>query len=252
MNSNGSIRTIINNKIATITFSHPASNSFPSNQLKALTEEINSLSDNEQVSVVVLQSGGVGAFCAGASFDELLAVSDLETGRQFFSGFANVINAMRTCKKIIVGRIHGKTVGGGVGLASACDYTFATETASIKLSEIAIGIGPFVIEPAVSRKMGKSATTEMTLNPTEWKSAQWAFDHKLYVQLFTTTEDMDAALHKFTAQLANYNPEALYEMKKVLWEGTESWGELLYERAGISGKLVLSDFTKEALKAFKK
>ncbi|WP_136667362.1 enoyl-CoA hydratase/isomerase family protein [Flavobacterium sp. H122] len=252
MNANGSIQTVINNKIAVITFSHPASNSFPSNQLKALTEEINSLSDNDEVTIVVLQSEGTGAFCAGASFDELLAVSDLETGKQFFSGFANVINAMRTCKKIIVGRIHGKAVGGGVGLASACDYAFATETASIKLSEIAIGIGPFVIEPAVSRKMGKSATAEMSLLPTEWKSAQWAFEHKLYAQLFANDAEMDTALDKFTAQLAGYNPEALYEMKKVLWEGTENWGQLLYERAGISGKLVLSDFTREALNAFKK
>lgn len=252
MNTNGSILTRINDKTATITFSHPSSNSFPSNQLKALTDEIASLSNNDAVSVIVLKSEGTGAFCAGASFDELLAVNDLETGKKFFSGFANVINAMRTCKKIIVGRVHGKAVGGGVGLASACDYVFATEAASIKLSEIAIGIGPFVIEPAVSRKMGKSATIEMTLNPIEWKSAQWAFDHKLYSQLFATTEDMDVTLHKFTTQLASYNPEALCEMKKVLWEGTENWGELLYERAGISGKLVLSDFTKNALKAFKK
>jgi methylglutaconyl-CoA hydratase len=248
----GSIQTHIQDKIATVTFSHPASNSFPSHQLKALTAEINALSDHKEVAVVVLQSEGVGAFCAGASFDELLAVNDLETGKQFFSGFANVINAMRVCKKLIVGRIHGKAVGGGVGLASACDYTFATTAASIKLSEIAIGIGPFVIEPAVSRKMGKSATAEMTLNPTEWKTAQWAFEHKLYAQLYANTQDMDVALGDFTTQLASYNPEALYEMKKVLWEGTQDWGTLLYERAAISGQLVLSDFTKEALKAFKK
>lgn len=252
MSTTGTIQTNIENKIARVTFSHPASNSFPSNQLQALTDELNSLSNNDEVTVVVLQSEGTGAFCAGASFDELLAVNDLETGRQFFSGFANVINAMRSCKKIIVGRIHGKAVGGGVGLASACDYTFASEMASIKLSEIAIGIGPFVIEPAVSRKIGKSAMAEMTLAPTEWKSAQWAFNHKLYAQLFSSVVEMDEALEKFVSQLATYNPDALSEFKKVLWEGTENWDELLYERAAISGKLVLSDFTKEALNAFKK
>lgn len=252
MSTTGTIQTSIENKIARVTFSHPASNSFPSNQLQALTDELNSLSNNDEVTVVVLQSEGTGAFCAGASFDELLAVNDLETGRQFFSGFANVINAMRSCKKIIVGRVHGKAVGGGVGLASACDYAFASEMASIKLSEIAIGIGPFVIEPAVSRKIGKSAMTEMTLAPTEWKSAQWAFNHKLYAQLFSSVVEMDEALEKFVSQLATYNPDALSEFKKVLWEGTENWDELLYERASISGKLVLSDFTKEALNAFKK
>ncbi|SHI45906.1 enoyl-CoA hydratase/isomerase family protein [Flavobacterium terrae] len=252
MSTTGTIQTNIENKIARVTFSHPASNSFPSNQLQVLTDELNSLSNNDEVTVVVLQSEGTGAFCAGASFDELLAVNDLETGRQFFSGFANVINAMRSCKKIIVGRIHGKAVGGGVGLASACDYAFASEMASIKLSEIAIGIGPFVIEPAVSRKIGKSALAEMTLAPTEWKSAQWAFNHKLYAQLFSSVVEMDEALEKFVSQLATYNPDALSEFKKVLWEGAESWDELLYERAAISGKLVLSDFTKEALNAFKK
>ncbi len=252
MNTIGSIQTHIQDRIAKITFSHPASNSFPSNQLEKLTYELNSLNNNEEVTVVILQSEGTGAFCAGASFDELLAVNDLETGKQFFSGFANVINAMRTCKKVIVGRVHGKAVGGGVGLASACDYVFATEAASIKLSEIAIGIGPFVIEPAVSRKIGKSAMAEMTLFPAEWKSAQWAFEHKLYAQLFTSVTEMDEALEKFVAQLATYNPDALYEFKKVLWEGTENWGNLLYERAAISGKLVLSDFTKAALNTFKK
>lgn len=252
MSTTGTIQTNIENKIARVTFSHPASNSFSSNQLQALTDELNSLSNNDEVTVIVLQSEGTGAFCAGASFDELLAVNDLETGKQFFSGFANVINAMRSCKKIIVGRIHGKAVGGGVGLASACDYAFASEMASIKLSEIAIGIGPFVIEPAVSRKIGKTAMAEMTLAPSEWKSAQWAFNHKLYAQLFSNAVEMDEALEKFVSQLATYNPDALSEFKKVLWEGTENWDELLYVRAAISGKLVLSDFTKEALNAFKK
>ncbi|OWP78810.1 enoyl-CoA hydratase/isomerase family protein [Flavobacterium oreochromis] len=248
----GTISTIIKNKIATITFSHPASNSFPSEQLKSLTEEINAVGKNEDVAVVVLQSQGIGAFCAGASFDELLEVNDLETGKVFFSGFANVINAMRKCQKIIIGRIHGKAVGGGVGLVSACDYTFATNNAAIKLSEIAIGIGPFVIEPAVSRKIGKSAMAEMTLSPAEWKSAEWAVQHKLYSKLFENLETMDQELDKFVMQLASYNPEALLEFKRVLWEGTDHWDELLYDRAAISGKLVLSDFTKNALNAFKK
>jgi methylglutaconyl-CoA hydratase len=250
--SNGTIQTTIENNIATITFSHPASNSFPSNQLKNLTNELNVLSDNSNVSIIVLKSAGEGAFCAGASFDELLSVSNFEEGKVFFSGFANVINAMRSCSKIIVGRIQGKAVGGGVGLAAACDYTFAVESASIKLSEIAIGIGPFVIEPAVSRKIGKTAMAEMTLTPTQWKTAQWAFGHKLYSQIFASIADMDVALDAFVKQLASYNPEALLEMKKVLWEGTQNWNELLYERAGISGKLVLSDFTKKALEQFKK
>jgi methylglutaconyl-CoA hydratase len=248
----GTIETIINEKIATLQFFHPSSNSFPSRLLQELTNEINSLSKNENVSIIVLKSQGTGAFCAGASFDELLSVSNFEEGSLFFSGFANVINAMRKCPKLIIGRIHGKAVGGGVGLAAACDYSFATLQSEIKLSEIAIGIGPFVIEPAVSRKVGKIAMSEMTLTPTLWKTSNWAFEKGLYSELFETIEALDLRLEEYTKEVSSYNNEALFEMKKVLWEGTNHWDTLLYERAAISGRLVLSDFTKNALNKFKK
>lgn len=248
----GTLKTTITDRIATVSFGHPASNSFPSEQLQRLTDEISQLSKNPDVSIIILKSEGNGAFCAGASFDELLAVSDLDEGAKFFSGFANVINAMRKCSKLIIGRIHGKAVGGGVGLAAACDYALATNESSIKLSELAIGIGPFVIEPAVSRKIGKTALAEMTLAAHEWKTASWAQEKGLYAKIFETTAELDTELETFTAKLASYNPEALSDMKSVLWEGTENWDTLLYERAGISGKLVLSDFTVKALNQFKK
>lgn len=242
----------INQAVATITFFHPQSNSFPSSQLKQLTEAITQLNDNSQVSVIVLKSEGEKAFCAGASFDELLQVDTIEKGRAFFSGFAHVINAMRKSNKIIVGRIQGKTVGGGVGIVAACDYTFAHTDAAIKLSELAIGIGPFVIEPVVSRKIGMPAMSEMTLEATEWKTAQWAHKNMLFTRLFDSYETMDASLDVFVTQLSSFNPEALFEMKKVLWKDTEHWDTLLINRAEISGTLVLSDFTKNALNAFKK
>ena len=248
---NGILITTIENKIATLEFGHPASNSFPSDLLNRLTTELNNLSQNPDVSVIVLKSSGAGAFCAGASFDELLAVSNQEEATKFFSGFANVLNAMRNCSKIIVGRIHGKAVGGGVGIVAACDYALANSGSSIKLSELAIGIGPFVIEPAVSRKIGKSATTEMTLD-TEWKTAIWANQKGLYTKVLATTAELDTEITAFANKLAGYNPKALVEIKKVLWEGTENWNTLLYERAEISGKLVLSDFSKKALNQFKK
>ncbi|WP_310557185.1 enoyl-CoA hydratase/isomerase family protein [Flavobacterium sp.] len=250
--NNGFIHTQISNKIATITFSHPASNSFPSHLLNDLTETLHSISENDEVSVVILKSEGSGAFCAGASFDELLGIDNFEDGKTFFSGFANVINGMRTCKKIIVGRVQGKAVGGGVGLASACDYVFATDVASIKLSELAIGIGPFVIEPVVSRKIGKTATTQLTLAAHDWKTAHWAFEKGLYSEIFASIDDMDLAINVFTTKLASYNPEALQEMKRVFWENTAHWDTLLYDRAAISGQLVLSDFTRMALSEFKK
>ncbi|HEX8270947.1 MAG TPA: enoyl-CoA hydratase/isomerase family protein [Flavobacterium sp.] len=252
MNQSGSLSTTILDKIARVTFGHPSGNSFPSALLQKLTDEMNSLSKNENVSVIVLQSEGTGAFCAGASFDELLAVADLEHGTRFFSGFANVINAMRKCSKLIVGRIHGKAVGGGVGLAAACDYAFATTASSVKLSELAIGIGPFVIAPAVERKMGLVGLSEMALAPYEWKSAKWAQQKGLFAEISGSVEELDSTLEQFASKLSKCNPEALSEMKKALWQNTDHWGTLLYERAAISGKLVLSDFTKAALKEFKK
>jgi methylglutaconyl-CoA hydratase len=247
----GILLTTIENKIATLEFGHPASNSFPGDLLNRLTNELDNLSQNPDVSIIVLKSSGQGAFCAGASFDELLTVSNLDEATQFFSGFANVVNAMRRCSKIIVGRIHGKAVGGGVGIAAACDYALATTGSAIKLSELGIGIGPFVIEPALTRKIGKSATTEMTLE-AEWKTAAWANQKGLYAKIFETSAELDNEIEAFANTLASYNPEALTEMKKVLWEGTENWSTLLYERAEISGKLVLSDFSRKALNQFKK
>ncbi|GLU43334.1 enoyl-CoA hydratase/isomerase family protein [Allomuricauda sp. NBRC 101325] len=250
--TNGSLYTKIENRIATIEFGHPASNSFVSELLARLANEFDQLSQNDEVSIIVLKSEGDRAFCAGASFDELVAISNLEEGKQFFSGFANVINAMRKCPKPIIGRVQGKTVGGGVGLASACDYVHATVEAAIKLSEISIGIGPFVIAPAVERKMGKAALAELTLYPTEWKNAYWAKEKGLYAKVYDSISEMDKELEIHLQKLATYNPEALSEMKKVLWEGTEHWDSLLLERAEASGKLALSPNTKQALEKFKK
>jgi methylglutaconyl-CoA hydratase len=249
---NGSLFTSVTNGIATVEFGHPASNSFPGVLLERLEKEFQKLSEDDEVQVIILKSEGDRAFCAGASFDELLAVQDMEQGKQFFAGFANVINAMRKCSKLIIGRIHGKTVGGGVGLASACDYCFATEAASIKLSELGIGIGPFVIAPAVRRKMGVAALSELTLAAHEWKNAYWAQEKGLYARVFEKVAEMDKELDFFAEKLAAYNPAALREMKRILWEETNDWDALLQKRAAISGELVLSDFTKNALSKFKK
>ncbi|WP_297334427.1 enoyl-CoA hydratase/isomerase family protein [Flavobacterium sp.] len=248
----GSLYTKIENHIATIEFGHPASNSFPSVLLQRLTDELEKLSHNTDIHVIVLKSEGEKAFCAGASFTELLEVSNYEEGALFFSGFANVINVMRSCSKLIVGRIHGKAVGGGVGLAAACDYALATEESAIKLSEFTIGIGPFVIAPAVERKMGVGALAEMTIAADEWKNAYWAKEKGLYAKVFESVKDLDKEIDIITNKLAGYNPEALSAMKKVLWEGTENWDTLLAERAQISGKLVLSDATKKALEPYRK
>ena len=245
------VKQNIENGISTIEFFHPAHNSLPGNILAELVTNINEAGKNEEVKVIILKSGGERTFCAGASFKELISINDAETGRVFFSGFANVINAMRKCPKFIIGRIQGKTVGGGVGVASATDYCMASKFASIKLSELNVGIGPFVVGPAVERKLGLTGMSQIAIDANSFYDAEWARQKGLYAQVYESTEELDEAVQSFAENLCNYNPEAMKEMKKVMWEGTENWDTLLAERAVISGRLVLSEFTKEKLKGFK-
>lgn len=247
---NGSLYTKIEEKVAVLEFGHPQSNSMPSELLERLAKEIGKLSDDENVYVILLKSEGEKAFCAGASFDELKAIGNMQEGKEFFAGFGDVINAMRKCEKPIIGRIQGKVVGGGVGLAAACDYCLATDQAAIKLSELSIGIGPFVIAPAVERKMGNAALSELTIAAHEWRNAYWAKDRGLYARVFGSIKELDEEVDFFCRKLASYNPQAVHEMKKIWWEGTDDWDSLLAERAAISGELVLSDFTKKALSRF--
>lgn len=237
--------------IGTIEFFHPEHNSLPGDILAQLAETITKAGINDAIKVIVLKSGGDRTFCAGASFKELININDAETGKVFFSGFANVINAMRTCPKFIIGRVQGKTVGGGVGVASATDYCMATKFASIKLSELNVGIGPFVVGPAVERKIGLSAMSQIAIDANTFYDAEWAKDKGLYTQVYEDIETLDAEVTTFAKHLCAYNPEAMKAMKTAFWSGTEHWGTLLEDRAVISGRLVLSEFTKETLKRFK-
>ncbi|MEP2935898.1 MAG: enoyl-CoA hydratase/isomerase family protein [Gilvibacter sp.] len=245
------VKHTIEDGICTIEFFHPAHNSLPGDLLAKLAQTITEAGHDNTVKVIVLKSGGDRTFCAGASFKELINIQDAEAGRVFFSGFANVINAMRKCPKFIIGRIQGKTVGGGVGVASATDYCMATKFASIKLSELNVGIGPFVVGPAVERKLGLSGMSQIAIDANSFYDAEWARQKGLFMQVFESTEQLDEAVLAFAKQLCSYNPEAMREMKKIFWTGTEDWDTLLAERAAISGRLVLSDFTKETLKRFK-
>ena len=247
----GEILTETKDGIAYITFSHPQSNSLPGNLLRKLAEEIILAGKNNEAKVIVLQSKGDKTFCAGASFDELITIDNSETGKIFFTGFAAVINAMRTAPKFVIARVQGKAVGGGVGLASAADYTIAHESASVKLSELAIGIGAFVVGPAVQRKIGSAAFAALTMNATEWRDASWAKTNGLYADVYSSHADLDNAVHKLATRLSHSNPEAMMMLKKIFWEGTENWDQLLTDRAEMSGRLVLSDFTKNAIENFK-
>ncbi len=241
----------INNQIATIEFYHPAQNSLPGDLLAQLANTITDAGNNKDVKVIILQSGGDRTFCAGASFSELISINDEKTGEIFFSGFANVINAMRKCPKFIIGRIQGKAVGGGVGLASAVDYCMATKYAEIKLSELNVGIGPFVVGPAVERKLGLSGMSQIAIDANSFYEAEWARSKGLYMNVFEDISTLDKEVAAFAENLCTYNPEAMKEMKKVFWTGTENWDDLLKERAKISGRLVLSAFTKKKLESYK-
>lgn len=245
------VKQTIENNISFIEFYHPSHNSLPGDILQQLVDLIKNAGDNEDVKVIVLKSGGERTFCAGASFTELANISDEDSGKTFFSGFANVINAMRACPKLIIGRIQGKSVGGGVGIIAACDYCLATKYAEIKLSELNIGIGPFVIGPVIERKIGLSSFSKISLNPSRFFSASWAKDNGLYAEVFQNISELDLAVQTFAEELCSFNQEAMNEIKKLFWRGTGHWDTLLLEQAKISGRLVLSSFTKEKLSKFK-
>ncbi|MGB3607488.1 MAG: enoyl-CoA hydratase/isomerase family protein [Psychroserpens sp.] len=245
------VKQTIENEVAYIEFFHPAHNSLPGDILVKLAQTITKAGENDAIKVIVLKSGGDRTFCAGASFKELININDAATGKVFFSGFANVINAMRKCPKFIIGRIQGKTVGGGVGLAASTDYCMATKFAAIKLSELNIGIGPFVVGPAIERKMGLSAMSQIAIDANSFYPPEWAKQKGLFTQVYDTTEELDAAVKTTAEHLCTYNTEAMTEMKKVFWTGTDDWDDLLAERAKTSGRLVLSEFTKEKLKTYK-
>jgi len=248
---NGKVNVNIINNIATISFSHPKSNSLPSKLLKEMTETVNKLAVDKRANVIVMRSDEGKTFCSGASFDELLTIKDFKSGKEFFMGFARLINAMRKCPKFIIARVHGKTVGGGVGLAAAADYTLASNEASVRLSELLLGIGPFVVGPAVERKIGKTAFITMSID-AEWHDAFWAKQNGLYTKVFANNHELDEAVSELAKKIASCNPEAIEQLKKIFWQGTENWDALLEERAEISGRLILTDFTKEYINSFKK
>jgi len=246
------VKSSVQHGLCSIEFFHPQSNSLPGALLQELAAAIRDAGKNTDCRLILLRSQGQKAFCAGASFDELSQLKNEQEGLQFFSGFAEVINAMRTCGKIIVGRIHGKCVGGGVGLAAAVDYALATEEAAVKLSELAVGIGPFVVGPAVERKIGLSAFSQLALDATGWRSANWAHDRGLFAELYADTIGLDEGVNRLVTQLLNSSEEALRALKIVFWKNTEHWDELLIERAAISGKLILSEASRKAIESFKK
>lgn len=249
--NDGYVKTELHNGVSVIEFHHPQSNSLPSKILEQLAQEIHFAGQEPDTKVILLRSAGEKVFCSGASFNELMAITNEQEGAKFFSGFANVINAMRKCSKFIIGRIHGKCIGGGVGLAAACDYAIAVEGADIKLSELAVGIGPFVVGPAIERKTGQAAFGHMAIDATKWRSADWARRKNIYAELHPDNEGMEENIKSLIETLSHSSPEAMAELKKVLWHGTEHWDTLLPQRAAISGRLVLSDYTKNFIKKFK-
>lgn len=250
MDNNGKVTTSMINHVASISFTHPKSNSLNGKMLKELTNAVNQAAENKEVKVIVIRSEGDKIFSAGASFDELLQIKDYKTGKEFFMAFVRLLNAMRKCPKFIIARIQGKAVGGGVGIAAAADYTIALSEASVRLTELALGLGPFVVGPAIERKIGKTAFITMSID-AEWHDAFWAKQNGLYTKVFATPHDLDEAVAALAKKIAGCNPEAISEMKKVFWEGTENWEALLEKRAEISGNLVLSESTKKYLQSFK-
>jgi len=245
------VKVWVDNHISNIEFFHPQSNSLPGKLLRELAHSIEQEGKNPESRLILLRSAGEKAFCAGASFDELIQIRSTEEGLHFFSGFALVINAMRKAPKLVVAAIQGKCVGGGVGLAAAADYAIAVQSADVKLSELAVGIGPFVVGPAVERKIGTAAFTALAIDASSWRSSAWAHQHGLFAEVHETKDAMLQAVDKLTTRLAASSPDAMRDLKNIFWEGTNHWDNLLIERAGISGRLILSDYSRNAIEQFK-
>jgi methylglutaconyl-CoA hydratase len=250
--SEGHVRTETHDGITTIEFYHPQSNSLPGRLLDALTHEVHGAGNDPHTRVIILRSAGSKAFCAGASFDELMAIQNADQGFLFFSGFAHLINAIRKCPQFVIARIHGRCVGGGVGIVAAADYAIAVDGADVKLSELALGIGPFVVGPAVERKIGLPAFSALAIDATMWRDAEWARKRGLYTELHQQLSEMDESIDRLARTLAHSSPEAMALLKAIFWKGTEHWDQLLVERAAISGRLILSQFSRTALHNFRK
>jgi methylglutaconyl-CoA hydratase len=247
----GYVKAERHNGVMTVEFHHPQGNSLPGRLLEAITHEIHSAGHDHDAHVIILRSAGERAFCAGASFDELRAIETAEQGLQFFSGFAHLINEMRKCPKFVIVRVQGRCVGGGVGIAAAADYAIASEGADVKLSELAIGIGPFVVGPAVERKIGLANFSSLAIDSTMWRDAEWARRRGLYAELHGNSIEMDESIMRLANQLAHSSPEAMALLKQTLWKGTEHWDQLLLERAAMSGRLVLTPACRQALAKIK-
>lgn len=247
----GTVAAGVTDGVGTILFHHPKGNSLPGNLLQRLAEAVTALGRDPNARVIVLRSEGTGTFCAGASFDELAAIRDAESGKRFFMGFARLILAMRSAPKLIVTRVHGKVVGGGVGVVAASDYAIALDNASVKLSELAVGIGPFVVGPVIERRIGPGGLAALSVDAATFRDAAWAERRGLYARLVETEAELDAQVQRLAATLARSNPDAMARMKSIFWQGTEGWDTLLEERAGMSGRLVLSDFSRRAIEAFR-
>jgi len=248
--NDGYVKTETHQGVTTIEFYHPHGNSLPGKILEALGKEIHFAGTHSETKVIILKSAGDGTFCAGASFDELITIKTEAEGQKFFSGYAEIINAARKCPKFIIGRIQGKCVGGGVGLAAAVDYAIATEKAEIKLSELELGFGPFVVGPVIERKIGVAAFNALAIDAAMWRNSEWAKRKGLFAEVHESIASMDESISRLAHHLAHSSPAAMAEMKKTFWKGTEDWDVFLKERAAISGRLVLSEFTKKAMEKF--
>lgn len=247
----GFVSVEFKDNIAKITFFHPKGNSLSRNLLRKLEEAFNSVNESKNASVILLQSQGEKAFCGGASFDELTSIKDFDNAVDFFAGFGKVINSMRKSSFFIVGRVQGKAVGGALGLISACDYVAATSNASVRLSEYSLAIGPFVISNAVERKIGKSALSQMTID-TQWYDSNWSLSKGLFNQVFSSIEEMDQFLENFLKEIASRSLNTQKELKKLFWEGTDNWDELLYQKAHITAKLLFSNETQQIINNLKR
>lgn len=246
----GTVQASVADGVGTVEFSHPKGNSLPAKLLDDLAGAITKLGNDAAARVIVLRSAGTGAFCAGASFDEFVTLADAEAGKRFFSGFSRVVLAMVRAPKFVLTRVHGRAAGGALGVIAASDYSIALRTASVKLSELQVGIGPFVVGVVIERKLGLAPFQSLAVH-ADWHDADWCERHGLYSALVDDEAALDVAVEAHAKRLASSNPDAMAEMKRIFWHDIGDWEERMNERAAMSGRMVFSNFTHAALTKFR-
>ncbi len=206
-----------NGPVATVTLNRPDShNAFNPEMIGAITAAFRSLGDNPVVRVIVLTGRG-RSFCAGADVGYMRETADYTFEENVADGQAifDLMQAVDSCPKAVVGRINGAAIGGGAGLTACCDIAIAVERAKFAFSEVRLGIVPAIISPFVVAKIGAANSREMFLTGERFLAPK-ALEIGLVQQVAADEAALDSAVQERVEQLLMAAPGAQADAKKLI------------------------------------